>query len=90
MQSQAAKSILTEEEHSLNAPAYHGAKTRCVNATTGQLLWDIYGMCSWQEQAAADGYYTWFNFNDQQVYVMGPGPSATSVTASSQGTQQWR
>ena len=81
------KVYLTEEEHSLNAPAYHGAKTRCVNATTGQLLWDIYGMCSWQEQAVADGYYTWFNFNDQQVYVMGAGPSATTVTASSVGTQ---
>ncbi len=81
------KVFLTEEEHSLNAPAYHGAMTRCVNATTGQLIWDIYGMCSWQEQAAADGYYTWFNFNDQQVYVMGPGPSATTVTASTVGTQ---
>ncbi len=80
------KVFLTEEEHSLNAPAYHGAKTRCVNATTGELIWDIYGLCSWQEQAAADGYYTWFNFNDQQVYVMGPGPSATTVTASSIGT----
>ena len=80
------KVYLVEEEHSLNAPAYHGAKTRCVDATTGKLLWDIYGMCSWQEIAAADGYLTWFNMNDQQLYVMGPGPSATTVTASSIGT----
>ena len=80
------KVFLVEEEHSLNAPAYHGAKTRCVNATTGALIWDIYGMSSWQEQAVADGYYTWFNMNDQQVYVMGPGPSATTMTASSLGT----
>ncbi len=80
------KVYLVEEEHSLNAPAYHGAKTRCVNATTGALIWDIYGLSSWQEQAVADGYYTWFNMNDQQIYVMGPGPSATTVTASSQGT----
>jgi hypothetical protein len=80
------KVYLVEEEHSLNAPAYHGAKTRCVDAHTGKLLWDIYGLCSWQEIAAADGYLTWFNMNDQQLYVMGPGPSATTVTASSMGT----
>ena len=43
------KVYLVEEEHSLNSPAYHGAKTRCVNATTGELIWDIYGISSWQK-----------------------------------------
>ncbi len=81
------KVYLVEEEHSLNSPAYHGAKTRCVNATTGELIWDIYGISSWQMQAVADGYYTWLNLNEMQIYIMGPGPSATSVTASSVGTQ---
>jgi hypothetical protein len=76
------KVYLVEEEHSIGAPAYHGAKTRCVNATTGKLLWDMYGLSSWQEQAAADGYYVWFNLNDQRIYCIGPGPSATAVTAS--------
>jgi hypothetical protein len=76
------KVYLVEEEHSLNAPAYHGAQTRCVNATTGELLWEMYGMSSWQEQAVADGYYTWFNMNDQRIYINGPGPSETTVTAS--------
>jgi hypothetical protein len=76
------KVYLVEEEHSLNAPAYHGAMTRCVNATTGKLLWQMYGISSWQEQAVADGYYTWFNCNDQRIYCIGPGPSATTVTAS--------
>lgn len=73
------KVYMVEEEHSLNAPAYHGGKTRCVDAFTGKLVWQIYGLSSWQESAVADGYYTWFNMNDQQVYAMGPGPSATSV-----------
>jgi hypothetical protein len=82
------KVFLVEEEHSLNAPAYHGAKTRAVNATTGELLWDMYGMSSWQEQAAADGYYVWFNMNDQRIYCIGPGPSATTVTASPSVTTQ--
>jgi hypothetical protein len=76
------KVYLVEEEHSLGAPAYHGAKTRCVNATTGKLLWDMYGLSSWQESAVADGYYVWFNLNDQRIYCIGPGPSATTVTAS--------
>jgi hypothetical protein len=78
------KVYLVEEEHSIGAPAYHGAMTRCVNATTGKLIWQIYGLSSWQESAAADGYYVWLNLNDQRVYCMGPGPSATTVTASPQ------
>ncbi len=73
------KIYMVEEEHSLNAPAYHGAKTRCVDAFTGKLLWDIYGICSWQSNAVADGYYTWLNYNDLRIYAMGPGPSATTV-----------
>lgn len=84
------KVYLVEEEHSLNAPAYHGAMTRCVDAFSGKLLWQIYGISSWQSSAVADGYYTWLNYNDMQVYAMGPGPSATTVvgptTAVSLGT----
>ncbi|MCW4018123.1 MAG: PQQ-binding-like beta-propeller repeat protein [Candidatus Bathyarchaeota archaeon] len=73
------KVYLVEEEHSLDSPAYRGAKTRCVDAFTGELLWDIYGISSWQSSAVADGYYTWLNYNDMQIYAMGPGPSATTV-----------
>lgn len=73
------KIYMVEEEHSLNAPAYHGAMTRCIDAFTGKLLWQVYGICSWQSVAVADGYFTWLNYNDGQIYVMGPGPSATTV-----------
>jgi hypothetical protein len=73
------KVYLVEEEHSLDSPAYRGAKTRCIDAFTGELLWDIYGVSSWQSSAVADGYYTWLNYNDMQIYAMGPGPSATTV-----------
>ncbi len=75
------KVFLVQEEHSLNSPAYRGARTRAVDAYTGELVWQIYGMSSWQEQAVADGYYTWFNLIDQQIYIIGPGPSATTVEA---------
>lgn len=81
------KVYLVEEEHSLNSPAYHGAQTRCVNASTGELLWQMYGLSSWQEQAVADGYYVWFNMNDQRIYCIGPGPSETTVTATGVATK---
>ena len=38
--------------------------------------------------AVADGYYTWFNMNDQRIYINGPGPSETTVTTSSSVTTQ--
>lgn len=74
------KVYLIQEEHSLNAPSYHGAMTRCVDAFTGELLWQMYGKSSWQEVAVADGYFVWFNLDDQQIYINGPGPSKTTVT----------
>jgi hypothetical protein len=76
------KVYLVQEEHSLNAPAYQGAMTRCVDAFTGKELWKIYGISSWQEQAVADGYYLWLNLNDMQIYCIGPGPSATTVATN--------
>ncbi len=80
------KVYLVEEEHSLDAPPYHGAMTRCVDAFTGELKWQMYGMSSWQMQAVADGYYTWLNLNDMQVYCIGPGPSSTTVQANQIGS----
>jgi hypothetical protein len=76
------KIYLVEEEHSLNAPAYHGAMTRCVDAFTGKELWKIYGINTWQSNAVADGYFLWINLNDMQIYCMGPGPSSTMVAAN--------
>ncbi|HTY75187.1 MAG TPA: hypothetical protein VMD05_06445, partial [Candidatus Nanoarchaeia archaeon] len=79
------KVYMVEEEHSLNAPAYHGAQTRCVDAFTGKLLWQMYGICSWQSIAVADGYFTWLNYNDGMIYANGPGPSATTINPVTTG-----
>jgi len=76
------KVYLISSEHSLNAPPYKGAEVRCVNATTGEEIWKLVGMCNWQEVALADGYFVYLNYNDMQIYCIGPGPSATTVTAS--------
>jgi hypothetical protein len=40
-------------------------------------------MTNWQEVALADGYFVYLNLNDMQIYAVGPGPSATAVSASS-------
>jgi outer membrane protein assembly factor BamB len=67
-------------EHSLDSPPYHGASIRCIDAFSGKEMWKFYGMSSWQMQAVADGYYTFLNLNDMQIYSVGAGPSSTSVS----------
>jgi outer membrane protein assembly factor BamB len=76
------KVYLISSEHSLNAPPFKGAEVRCVNATTGEEIWKLIGMCNWQEIAVADGYFVFLNYNDMRIYCVGPGPSATEVAAS--------
>jgi hypothetical protein len=61
-----------------------------LNATTGQEIWKLsdypsewsYAGIAW---ATADGYLTAMNGYDQQVYSIGRGPSALSVTAPNTG-----
>jgi hypothetical protein len=73
-------------EHSPNSPLYKGAEVRAINATTGQEIWTMQG---WGESggfftangAIADGYYTFFNAYDGQIYSIGKGASKTTVTA---------
>jgi outer membrane protein assembly factor BamB len=76
------KVYLISSEHSLNAPPFKGAETRCINATTGEEIWKLIGMCNWQSIAVADGYFVYLNYNDMRIYCIGPGPSAASVLAS--------
>jgi hypothetical protein len=78
-------------EHSPNYPLYKGEKIYCINATTGE---EIYSMLSWAGQSGgpgtetsilADGYLVYYNYYDNQIYCVGKGPSATSVTAPDVG-----
>jgi hypothetical protein len=66
-------------EHTQTAPYARGFGTYCINMTTGELLWKL------DEPmvigGAADGYST---MNDQYsgtMYVLGIGPSQTTVSA---------
>ncbi len=69
-------------EHTFETPIYKGALTRAINATTGQEIWTLSDATgSPSSTAIADGYNNFFNGYDDQVYVVGRGPSATTVQA---------
>jgi hypothetical protein len=76
---------VTSSEHTVSTPIYKGALARAINATTGQEIWtvsDYTGSFNDISYAMADGYNTWDNGYDNQIYVVGRGPSASTVTAS--------
>ena len=71
-------------EHTEETPIFKGAVARAINATTGQQIWtlsDYVGEFLTSSYAMADGYNTWFNSYDNSIYVVGKGPSATTVQA---------
>ncbi len=70
--------------HTWTSPIYKGAEARAINATTGKEIWTISGITAEfgsMSYAMADGYNTWFNGYDNSIYVVGRGPSATTVQA---------
>lgn len=74
------KVYLYSTEHSPTTPLWRGSFLRCVNATDGTEIFKIQDFV--QGFALADGCIVAGNWYDQQIYVYGKGPSATSVTAS--------
>jgi hypothetical protein len=71
--------------HTWTSPIYKGGMERAINATTGKLIWAISGVTiefGEMSYAMADGYNTWWNGYDDSIYVVGRGPSQTTVAAS--------
>jgi outer membrane protein assembly factor BamB len=66
-------------EHTVNTPIYKGARARAVNATDGTEIWTLSDYGSSWTQAIADGFTTFMNGYDNQIYSVGRGPSATTV-----------
>ena len=76
---------LVTSEHTVETPIYKGALTRAVNATDGTEIFTIssyVGEFAASSFAIADGFATFFNGYDNQIYSIGRGPSDTSVTVS--------
>jgi len=80
------KIYLFHTEHSVNQPLPRGAPAICLNATTGEEIWRVNGLFRATHWGGApimgDSVIAMHNTYDQQVYAIGKGPSATTVTAS--------
>ena len=74
------KIYLQSYEHSSTAPHWMGSKMRCINATTGEEIWTLFGWGNSSPNAVADGYIVYLNAYDMQIYCIGKGPSATTVS----------
>jgi hypothetical protein len=65
-------------EHTPSQPVTRGWKLFCINAITGQGLWNITGPMT--PGAISDGYLTAGNSYDGYLYVFGKGLSTTSIS----------
>jgi len=76
-------------EHSINQPMWRGPNLRCINATDGTEIWSMLNFGA-NGGASLGGTYVWLaegrvvgiNFFDNEIYCIGKGNSATTVTTS--------
>jgi hypothetical protein len=72
--------------HDYTPPVFKGAKLYCINATTGEKVWDSLNFNIISSPAIADGIMVWLNGYDNQIYGYGKGPSAMTVEAQQFGS----
>jgi hypothetical protein len=75
------KIYVCNDEHSPDANMWRGGKLYCYDAFTGEALWNVSGWL--RIPAISDGYLTAVNALDNQIYVIGKGPSKTTVETPS-------
>ncbi len=79
------KIYLCHEEHSPIDPKPRGAPFICLDAATGEEIWRIDGAFrgnDWGGNAIiGDSIIASYDSYDQQIYAVGKGPSATTVSA---------
>jgi outer membrane protein assembly factor BamB len=73
------KIYVTTGEHSHTQPLFRGWSMYCVDANTGEGIWNITGV--WGTPVIADGYLVSMNGMDNQIYCFGKGPTQTTVEA---------
>jgi outer membrane protein assembly factor BamB len=72
-------------EHTIPNPIYKGATFRAINATDGTEIWTLSGYSSESRGIIADGYMTAINGIDNNIYCVGRGPSAITVSVPHSG-----
>jgi hypothetical protein len=77
------KIYIVTGEHSQTQPIYRGWKMYCIDANTGQGIWNITSVTqsTTPPVAIADGYAVTLNGMDNQIYCYGKGQTATTVEA---------
>ena len=75
---------VSNNEHTPTLPPERGWGLIALNATTGGELWKVDGT-RMQVAAASDGYLVTSSNYDGKVYVLGKGPSATTVSVPQVG-----
>jgi len=65
-------------EHSPSSPTWRGWKLHCINAETGEGVWNISGYII--NPIIADSYLVAYNGYDNQIYCFGKGQTAITVT----------
>ena len=79
------KIFIANQEHTPNNPYYYGSRMYCVDAITGQGVWNVSGW--WAQYYAGvtpiivDGYLLSQNCMDGKIYCFGKGQTATTVEA---------
>jgi outer membrane protein assembly factor BamB len=68
-----------ETGHDYGPPLFSGAKIYALNATTGELLWDVLNFASGSSLPVVYGYMLSFNAYDNSIYCWGKGQTATTV-----------
>jgi hypothetical protein len=80
----------TVTEHTVNTPIYKGAMALAINATDGTEVWKLRAVTEEAQQpttgAIADGFNTFLNGYDNQIYVLGRGSSKTTVEVPTAST----
>jgi hypothetical protein len=72
------KLYYTTSEHSVEHTINRGWRMYCIDAETGDHIWNISSLGP--GPAIADGYLVGLNYLNYQIHVYGKGPSATTVS----------
>ena len=73
----------TNQEHTEQSPLFRGEAMYAINASTGQLIWQMAG--HWKKVSIAGGILVAPNECDGQIYAFGLGPTKMTVRAPDVG-----